>query len=80
MTLESLRHFFLIMFIANYVILIIWFVWYAAFYSALKKLVDTFLRRPTPNFESIMVAVMTLYKILIVLFCLTPWIALSIMS
>lgn len=79
MNLETLRNFFFWSWVTNYMVLILWYLFYAFAHDTLKALFDWAFRRPTAQFDSLNVFGITIYKIGVVLFMLTPWIVLTLL-
>lgn len=80
MTLQLTRTFLLWCTVANYAILIVWFVAFAAAHDVMVRLHGRWFRLSRDQFDAIHYAGMSVYKIGILLFNLVPLIALSILG
>jgi hypothetical protein len=77
MDIETLRHALLFCAIANYAILMLWFVAFVFFHDAIHRLHARWFRLTPERFDLVSYAGMAAYKIGVLLFNLVPWLALT---
>jgi len=80
MTLESLREVFMWCTLINYGILMVWFLVFAFAHDWMQALHGRWFTLRREQFDAIHYAGMAALKILILIFNLVPWIALSIVN
>jgi hypothetical protein len=80
MSIEVLRTFLLGCTVINYGILLLWFVLFAMAREWMLRFHGRWFRLSGEQFDTLHYAGMSVFKIAIILFNLTPWIALSIVG
>ncbi len=77
MNLEVARSFFMWCTMLNYSLLILWFMLYVFSYNCMKNIMVKVIGK-VPYFDSLNIIGISFYKIVIIVFNLIPWIALTI--
>ena len=80
MNIDDLRHFLLWCTIINYGILLVWFLVFALAHDWMERLHGRWFRLSIDQFDALHYAGMSVFKIGVVLFNLTPFVALCIVS
>jgi len=80
MSIEFTRHVLLWSAVLNYGILLVWFLVFVFMHDSLRHLHGRWFRLSDGQFDALHYGGMAVYKIGVLLFNLTPWLALSILG
>ena len=80
MTIETLRSFFLVCFLINWVFLIFWFVMFAFKRGWIYKMHSRWFKISEDQFDAIHYTGMAIYKLAFIIFNLVPYVALAIVG
>jgi hypothetical protein len=80
MSIEFIRHVLLWSTVINYGILLVWFVVFLFAHGWLRHVHGRWFRLADEHFDALHYGGMAVYKIGVLLFNLTPWLALSILA
>lgn len=78
MTVEVLSRILLACTLINYGVLVLWFALFVLARDLLRRLHGRWFRLSEPVFDAVHYGGMGIYKLLIFMFCLVPWIALQV--
>lgn len=80
MNVETLRNFFLWCLIINTGLLLYWFAFFSLAHDWMYRFHGRWFKMPVEKFDQVHYAGMAIYKILIFVFSLVPFVALSLVS
>lgn len=80
MNLEATREFFLWCTAINYGVLLLWFLFFVAAHDWMQRLHGRWFRFSAERFDTLHYAGMAIFKIAILLFNLTPYVALRVIG
>ncbi len=80
MSVEVIRHFLLWCTVINYGVLLVWFLFFVFAHDGIQRIHGRWFRLPREQFDALHYAGMSVFKIGILLFNLTPLVALSVLG